>query len=399
MQIEYSATEDVRAAIARLERTEDVQFAPGGGRLAVTAFNENRLLVLGIDVGSHAEPPTIVITSWLELESDALRQPHGLSWIDERTIAVANRNGQLSIFELPSQPASGSISLAPVKTLGIDSSDLLKTPGSVSTTAAGADLIEFVVCNNYVHHVSRHLIDRRSGYAPIASEVLIRDGVTVPDGVAHSPCGRWIAISNHGHHNVLLFRNDRDLGPRTRPQAVLCGMNYPHGVHFPENGRSILVADAGAPFVHFYRSEGDWTGEHQPETSIRVLTDESFKRGNKDPTTGGPKGIDVTADGRVMVVSCQEEPIAFFDLQKLIAPREAVVPEDASEAEVARESILRYMAFDQLKMDEATAAIRRANEFEMAILTHSRSWRITAPLRWAVAASRRVTPAWMTKHL
>jgi len=195
-----------------------------------------------------------------------------------------------------------------------------------------------------------------------------------------------------------LDRNDRDLGPRTRPRAVLSGMNYPHGVHFAENGRSILVADAGAPFVYLYRSEADWTGEHQPEASIQVLTDESFRRGNKDPTTGGPKGIDVTADGRVMVVTCQEEPIAFFDLQKLIASREAAVPNDASEAEVARESILRYMAFDQLRMDEATAAMRRANEFEMDILTHSRSWRMTAPLRWAVAASRKVTPRWMAKH-
>ena len=398
MQIEYSATGDVRAAISRLGRTEDVQFSPDGGRLAVTAFNDNRILVLGIDVRSDAEPPTIAITSWLELESDALQQPHGISWIDERTIAVANRNGQLVIFELPQELTSGSITLEPVKTLGIDTSDLLKTPGSVSTVPAGADLIEFVVCNNYVHHVSRHLIDRRNGYAPIASEILIRDGVTVPDGVAHSRCGRWLAISNHGHHNVLLFRNDRELGPRTRPQAVLTGMNYPHGVHFAENGRSILVADAGAPFVHLYRSEGDWTGEHRPETSIKVLTDESFKRGNKDPTTGGPKGIDVTADGRVMVATCQEQPIAFFDLQKCIAPRRAAVPDDASEAEVARESILRYMAFDQLRMDEATAAIRRANEFEMDILIHSRSWRITAPLRWAVAASRKVTPRWMAKH-
>src|SRR6476660_5139985 len=188
MEIAYSAPEGARAAISRLGRTEDVQFSPDGHRLVVNAFSENRLLILDIDVSSDTEPPAIAVSNWLELESDALQQPHGISWIDERTILVANRNAQLAIFELPKEPTSGRIRLAPVKTMGTDTSDLLKTPGSVSTIAVGADLIEFVVCNNYVHHVSRHLIDLRNGYAPIANEVLIRDGVTVPDGVAHSRC-------------------------------------------------------------------------------------------------------------------------------------------------------------------------------------------------------------------
>jgi len=49
MEIEYTASGKVRAAISRLGRTEDVQFSPGGGRLAVAAFNQNRLLILEIE--------------------------------------------------------------------------------------------------------------------------------------------------------------------------------------------------------------------------------------------------------------------------------------------------------------------------------------------------------------
>jgi len=282
--------------------------------------------------------------------------------------------------------------------LGDEANDLLSTPGSVSVVAVGLDLLEIIVCNNYVHHVSRHLVDRRAGYAVIASEILIRDGLAVPDGVAHSPSGRWIAVSNHGHHNVLLFRNDRDLGPVSGPQAVLNTLNYPHGLRFVENGRSILVADAGAPFVHVFRSNGEWAGDLQPDASIRVLSEESFARGNIDPAQGGPKGIDVTRDGNLMVVSCEEAPFAFFDVRELV---EQVDPKGLgdTEAESARDAMLRYMDFDQLKMDEATAAIRRATELEIDRMIRSRSWRITAPLRRATAVLRKVAPGWSATHL
>jgi DNA-binding beta-propeller fold protein YncE len=399
MQVQYSASGEVSAAISRLGRTEDVQFSPNGSRLAVAALNENRLLILGVEVSWDSEPPTIALRNSLEVESDALQLPHGLCWIDEGTIVVANRIGQLAIFELPEEPPSGRLSLSPVQTLGGNANDLVKTPGSVSAVAVGADLIELAVCNNYVHHVSRHLVDRRNRYAPIASEVLIRDGVTIPDGVTHSPSGRWIALSNHGHQNVLLFRNDRDLGPSSRPDAVLGGINYPHGLSFADNGKTILVADAGAPVVHLYRSDGEWTGECQPDASIQVLSDESFKRGNTDPTTGGPKGIDVTRDGKLIVISCQEEPLVFFDAREFLDQREAAGPDDMADAESARESVLRYMAFDQRKLDEATDAIRRATELELDMLTHSRSWRLTAPLRRATAALRKAAPGWSAKHL
>lgn len=398
MEIEYTASEKTRAAIARLGRTEDVQFSPDGSRLAVAAFDQNRLLILETEENWEVDPPTINLKNAIQVESDTFRQPHGLCWIDERTIVVANRNGLLAIFELPELRTSDRIQLSPIRSLGGEANDLLATPGSVSVVPVGPDLFEIAVCNNYVHHVSRHVVDRRAGYAVIASEVLVHDGLAVPDGVAYSPSGRWIAISNHGHHNVLLFRNDRQLGPASHPNAVLCALNYPHGLRFVENGRSILVADAGAPFVHLYRSDGDWNGDLQPVASVRVLSQESFRRGNSDPAQGGPKGVDVARNGKLMVVSCEEEPFAFFDVRDLLEQQDPANLSNA-EAERARDALLRYMAFDQTTLDEATAAIRRATDLEIGRMTESRSWQITAPLRRATTILRRVVPGWSAKHL
>lgn len=392
MLVNYTADEEVRAAIARIGRTEDVQFSPRGGRLAVAGFNENRILILGIETNWDSEPPAIALTSPLELESDALVLPHGLCWIDERTLVIANRQGLVAIFELPEKPPTGKIRLSPVRILGTEATDLIYTPGSVSAAPIGLDLIELFVCNNYAHYVSRHLVDRRNSYAPIASEIVIRDGLDVPDGVMISPSGRWIAISNHGHARVAIYRNDGGLGPASHPQAVLKGVHYPHGVRFTADERTILVADAGKPFVRIYRSDGVWDGEHEPDASIRVVSDESFRRGGYNQYEGGPKGLDVARDGRLMVISCHEEPFAFFDMRSALNHGEVATLADRAGSESARAALLRYLALDRSRIEEATKAIRLASKREIEWVMNSPSYRITAPLRWARATLRKVDP-------
>ncbi len=48
MQIDYKASDEIRAAIAELGRTEDVQFSPDNRRLAIAGMNEKKILVLDI---------------------------------------------------------------------------------------------------------------------------------------------------------------------------------------------------------------------------------------------------------------------------------------------------------------------------------------------------------------
>ena len=50
MEIRYEAADDVRHVIESMGRTEDIRFSPGNRRLAIAAFNQNRIVVLDVDI-------------------------------------------------------------------------------------------------------------------------------------------------------------------------------------------------------------------------------------------------------------------------------------------------------------------------------------------------------------
>jgi hypothetical protein len=392
MEIAFIADDEVRAAIARIGQTEDVQFSPDGRRLALAGLIRNRILVLECAAGFRTASGPIALTGFLELDSASLKSPHGLAWIDDEALAVANRDARVTIFALARGGGSGRLRLRPVRSLGADQRDLLATPGSVSAAPIGLGLVELLICNNCLHHVSRHLLDQRDGYAVVASEILIEQGLDLPDGVAHSPSGRWIAVSNHNHHCVFVFRNEAGLSGASKPQAVLRGIDYPHGLSFAGDDMSLLVADAAAPFVHHFSSGGgDWTGERAPSASIRVMDDDVFERGRHNPGEGGPKGVDATRDGGLMVTTCEERPLAFFDVSALRV-RPAALPDarsEAAEADAVRAALLRSLAAIRAETAEPAEATTRLREEEIHKLINSRSFRLTAPLRRIAATLRR----------
>ena len=388
-RIAYAASDDVRAVIAGIGRTEDVQFSPDQKRLAIAGFALNRLLILDVTMGSAADRTPISLTGFLEIVSATFNAPHGVAWIDDRTLAVANREGQLSIIAVPAgRPKQSPVDVEPLRVFGGGGKDLISTPGSVSVAPVGLGLIEVLVCNNYADQVTRHLLDQRDGYAVVASGILIDKGIQIPDGVARSRSGQWIAISNYDHQEVFLFRNNDSLNGAAAPQGVLIGVQCPHGMKFSADGKVLLVADAGAPFIQIFRSEdGDWTGEHAPSGAIRAVGDLAFARGNYCEGEGGPKGIDLSRDNRVMVTTCEEQHLAFFDVGDILGASEP--PADRGhnliEAQHTRDTIIGYLTAAQTRAEQETAAIRKASQLEndrVRRLMASRSWRLTAPLRW-----------------
>jgi hypothetical protein len=172
------------------------------------------------------------------------------------------------------------------------------------------------VCHNDGATISRHIVDRHNELALVDEEVFVQRGLAVPDSAAVSDDGRFLAVSNHYTHDVLIYDHGPDLGPDSLPIGCLRGVLYPHGLAFVADGSVLLAADAGTPYVHVF-APGDWRGFHRAERIVRVKTDEGFERTHYNPREGGPKGLDVHLDSHLVALSSEEQPLVLCSVDAL----------------------------------------------------------------------------------
>ncbi|MBK9610912.1 hypothetical protein [Candidatus Amarobacter glycogenicus] len=320
-RLEFAASQPVRAALQAIGRTEDLRFSPDNRLLVLAGFRRRLCLVLGISIEGPPADPRVTVHDFLELVSPGIGLVHGIDFLDDRTIAVGNRDGQVALFTLPVGELGGRrFQAEPIATVPGSLTRWVRSPGSVATWQGEDGVRRLLVCNNYIHTVTGHVLGGPDGFRPARASFLLHRGLRIPDGITVSHDGRWIAVSSHATHDVKLFDGSRNLGWRTSPAGVLRGAAYPHGLRFTADDRRILVADAGEPLVHVYESDGDWSGARDSVRAVTVLDSATFERGRTDKAgqtnreEGGPKGVDIDRSGRVMALTCQEEPLAFFSM-------------------------------------------------------------------------------------
>ena len=51
------------------------------------------------------------------------------------------------------------------------------------------------------------------------------------------------------------------------------------------------------------------------------MDDATFIRGRVNPEEGGPKGIALSHDNHVLAVTCEEEPLSFYDMRPIIVAK------------------------------------------------------------------------------
>jgi DNA-binding beta-propeller fold protein YncE len=402
IEIKWTAPPSVSKTVSSLGRTEDVCFSPNNRRLAVAAFSRNRIVVFNIKIVASAIRTQIELTGVADLSSPALNGPHGLKFIDDETLIVTSREGDISIFQLPvvgNDVLMGE--LMPVQTLIAGEKSLVKSPGSVSVIGVESGLYKVLICNNYINTVTSHLLNSTAGYTISNGEILLQKWIYVPDGIAVSPDQQWIAVSNHETHSVMLYEYMPSLNMQNDPDGILHGVDYPHGLCFSSDGSYLFVADAGAPYIHIFARHGDgWRGVRNPAASIRVMDERQFLLGRYNPQEGGPKGLGIDASMTVLVVTSEFQPLSFFDVPAIIeraaanSPHGLIdgqIPDRSNELserernvlEISRElsDLMRIRASEAVA--RASEAEFRANEAEALVnmMTSSKSWQITAPLR------------------
>ncbi|MFC3325506.1 YncE family protein [Mesorhizobium cantuariense] len=320
-RIDFKAGGAVRAALAEIGRTEDLRFSPNNRLLAIAGYARKRCLILRIDVETGPDGPGVTLHNFMELTSASMGEIHGLDFIDDRTLAIANRDGLVALFALPrEEPASQCREITAIRRVKGGRYCKLNSPGSIAVRLESHGRVSLLVCNNYTHLVTRHVVNRWLGYRVTSNQLLLKRGLDIPDGIALSHDGQWIAVSSHGTKDVKLYRMSASLGPDSEPTGILQNAGYPHGVRFTADDQHILVADAGSQMVHVYAGDGGWKEHREPARSVAVLDEAAFLRGRASPEEGGPKGLDIDRSNSVVAVTCEEQPLAFFALASLTGP-------------------------------------------------------------------------------
>jgi len=313
-EVDYDAPQQVRDAVASLGRTEDAKFSPSNRRLAVAGFGDSKIVVFGVSITVSGPSKSIALTDVAEISSPHIDHPHGVDFIDDETIVVANRYGRPCVFRLPSG-ATGRHELEPL--VVVDSEDI-SSPGSVAVIRNELGPSDALICNNYVHTVTKHRLDLNEARS-IKNETLLGKWLNIPDSICVSKDRQWIAVSNHNSHAIFLYENNPTLGASRRPDGILRSY-FPHGVRFTSDDRYIFGVSAGSPYVNVYETgAAGWRGVRRPLLSFRVLNPEDFTRGQDGRRAdGGAKGIDIHNATNVLVTTCEIRPLAFFDLTPVL---------------------------------------------------------------------------------
>jgi hypothetical protein len=160
VRLDFTATPAVQRVVDGLRRTEDICFSPGGRKLAVAEFAGDRIVILDVEIATAGTSPRVALTDWMEITSSGFRQPHGVCFLDEETLIVANRGGGVSLLKVPSSGGAQRTFVVPALD-AMHGSRWVHSPGSVAVSRLDSDRCALFVCNNYADHVSRHILKGR----------------------------------------------------------------------------------------------------------------------------------------------------------------------------------------------------------------------------------------------
>jgi hypothetical protein len=301
-------------------RTEDAKFSPSGRLLVMVP--KKAILIFSIDTSSRP----IRINRYAELHSSSLAFPHGVDFLSEDIIVVANREGWVTFYRIPGVDEwEASMNIEPIhelESIWFGPKGATRMSGDRSVRCGpGAVRVHgnrLFIGTNYLNTVTVHPFQLHQGTIETGDGALMAQaGLELPDGLALTRDGRWMAVSDTGHNRVVVYRC-ADNAQSCELRDVNLGA--PHGLCFDPTGRRLYVSDAGERFLHVFTSaDGAWSSSAErsafklPAVEMEVLrkTKESVAEQFR-PLVGGLKGIDLDPAGRVMATTCLHQTLRFL---------------------------------------------------------------------------------------
>ena len=301
-------------------RSEDLGISPSGSQVAVIT-TLGKILLFEIDVGArpvHAE----LLTA---LASEDLQMPHGIDWVDDEYLVVANRRSGISFFRVPRHnrwerdTRISVVSAVQSRWFGAPGECRMLRNRPVVTGAGSVRVFNehLYVASNKENTITRHRLT--AGPSCAEGEVVAQEGIEIPDSAVVSPDGVWLAVGDHDHNRVLVFR----LG-QTKPVAQLTDkeMLHPHGVAFDPTGNVLISTDAGGCRLHvFHAPDGSWDKDQSAAISyVEGVAARVFERVQAETPEavraleGGTKGIDLSRDGNTVLTTCRGQTLRAFAL-------------------------------------------------------------------------------------
>lgn len=425
-EVPFTLSDSAKVALMNIGRTEDVAFSPNKNFLAIVSFSGNKIVIFRVEVHETDLEMRLVVDHALTVFSLHLKYPHGVAWLDDESLIVANRKGDVTLFRLPLNAGLASVELLPFQ--HFSNRNVLSEPGSVCVCKLDQHHLEVFVCNNSSSTVAQYIL-REKSFSIVSGSILLEKDLDLPDGIAVSRDCRFIAVSIHNKHQVYVYKRTRFLSRESSPCAVLHGFEFPHGVVFSEDNGYIFVLDAGGIFAHVFSSGGkDWDGDFYSTFKIQLIDEGVFNKGRNNVAEGGQKGISLFYDDRILVTTSEEAPLVFHDVS--FVTHNNKITASAASVHVSSHEKITASLFCHLrgvnslmesallqhveKTNELSSKIecvklkleQQKNEFEFIIdgltaklemqrnelllIEKSRSMQITAPLRLFMILFRRI---------
>src|SRR4029078_6807975 len=110
-----------------LSCTKVVSLSASNRCLRVVDDLGDKIVIFEMSMDWRRHSKSISINGVVEISSPSLQRPHGIDFIDDNRIIVANREGQACIFDIP-HGAKGKVELSPSMVV---SSEKISSPGSI----------------------------------------------------------------------------------------------------------------------------------------------------------------------------------------------------------------------------------------------------------------------------